>query len=122
MHAIALKTHLPLFLLLATTLHAADSKLIEAVKKSDTAAVKTLIAQKADVKAAEVDGTTPLHWAAESGNAAVVDMLLAAGADAKAANRYTITPMALASENGHAAVIERLIKAGVDVNATFGDG
>ena len=106
----------------ATTIHAADARLIDAVKKSDTAAVKALIAQRADVKGAEVDGTTPLHWASELGNSEITGMLLAAGADAKAANRYSITPMALASEGGHAAVIEQLLKAGVDVNATFGDG
>ncbi len=122
MHATAISKYTSFLMLLTATLQAADMKLIDAVKKSDTAAVRTLIAQKADAKAAEVDGTTPLHWAAETGNVAVVDMLLAAGADAKAANRYSITPMALASENGHAAVIERLIKAGVDVNAVFGDG
>lgn len=109
-------------LVAAAALNAADVKLIDAVKKSDAAAVKALLAQKADVKAAEVDGTTALHWASEKGNLVIADMLLAAGADAKAANRYSVTPMALASEGGHAAVIERLIKAGVDVNATFGDG
>ncbi|MEO5926213.1 MAG: ankyrin repeat domain-containing protein [Bryobacteraceae bacterium] len=114
--------HIPVLMLFAATLQAADVKLIDAAKKSDTAAVKALIAQKADVKVAEVDGTTALHWAAEQGNVAIADMLLAAGADAKASNRYSITPMALAAENGRAAVIERLIKAGVDVNATFGDG
>lgn len=104
------------------TLAAAELKLIDAVKLSNAATVKNLLTQKADVKSAEVDGTTALHWAAEAGNVEIVDMLLAAGADAKAANRYSITPMALASEGGHTAVIERLIKAGVDVNATFGDG
>lgn len=111
-----------ILLAVAATVNAADSKLIDAAKKSDAAGVKALLAQKADVKAAEADGTTALHWAAEKGNAEIADLLLAAGADAKAANRYSITPMALASEGGHAAVIERLIKAGVDVNATFGDG
>ncbi|MEP6960555.1 MAG: ankyrin repeat domain-containing protein, partial [Acidobacteriota bacterium] len=92
------------------------------MKKSDAAAVKTLLVQKADVRAVEADGATPLHWAAETGNAEIAGLLLAAGADAKAANRYSITPMALAAEGGHAAVIDQLIKAGVDVNATFGDG
>ncbi|MEP7355363.1 MAG: ankyrin repeat domain-containing protein [Acidobacteriota bacterium] len=118
----ALKKNFALLILLAATVHAGNIQLVDAVKKSDAAGVKTLLAQKADVKAAEVDGTTALHWAAESGNAAITDMLLAAGADAKAANRYSMTPMALAAEGGHAEVIERLIKAGVDVNATFGDG
>ncbi|MEO8100317.1 MAG: ankyrin repeat domain-containing protein [Acidobacteriota bacterium] len=92
------------------------------MKKSDAAAVKTLLVQKADVRAVEADGATPLHWAAETGNAEIAGLLLAAGADAKAANRYSITPMALAAEGGHAALIDQLIKAGVDVNATFGDG
>ena len=122
MHATAIRKYSTLLLLLTATMHAAETKLIEAVKKSDAAAVKTLIAQKADVKAAAVDGTTALHWAAEQGNVAIADMLIAAGADAKAANRYGVTPMALAAENGKAAVIDRLIKAGVDVNAVFGDG
>jgi uncharacterized protein len=118
----ALKNILPLLILVASAVRAADIKLLDTVKKSDAAVVKTLLAQKADAKAAEVDGTTALHWASETGNVEIADMLLAAGADAKAANRYSITPMALAAEGGHAAVIERLIKAGVDVNATFGDG
>jgi uncharacterized protein len=125
MHAIP-SNHLPKFclLLLSTVaLYAAgDNRLVDAAKNNDAGAVKTLIAQRADVKAADVDGTTALHWAAQNGNADIVDSLLAAGADAKAGNRYGITPMALAAENGQATVIERLIKAGVDVNAEFGEG
>src|SRR5690349_13048007 len=108
MHARAKRTIASFLILFTATLQAADTKLIDAVKRSDAAAVKTLVTQNADVKAAGLDGTTALHWAAEQGNVAIADMLLNAGADAKAANRYSITPMALAAENGHAAVIERL--------------
>ncbi len=118
----ALKNYLPVLLITAATLTAADMRLIDAVKRSDALPVKALIAQKVDVKATEVDGTTALHWAAQTGSVDIADQLLTAGADAKAANRYGVTPMALAAEGGHAAVIERLIRAGVDVNATFGDG
>lgn len=35
----------------------------------------------ADVNARGLDGTTPLHWAAQEGSAAVCEALLAAGAD-----------------------------------------
>ena len=45
---------------------AADLSLVEAVKKGDARAARALLAQKADVNAAEADGTTALHWAVET--------------------------------------------------------
>ena len=61
--------------------------LIDAVKNGNVATVKTLLAQKVDVNAAEADGTTALHWAAHIGNTPVADLLLKAGANVKAATR-----------------------------------
>ena len=52
-------------------------------------AVRTLIQQRADVNAPEVDGTTALHWAARAGDAELVAALLRAGA--KPAPRRTVT-------------------------------
>ena len=43
---------------------AADTRLADAAKKADRAAVRALLAQHADVNAPQVDGTTALHWAA----------------------------------------------------------
>lgn len=126
MHAIASTRHFTKFCLLlvsSVAMYAAsDVRLVDAAKNNDVRTVRALISQKADAKAADVDGTTALHWAAQNGSVEIVDALLAAGANAKAANRYSITPMALAAENGQTAVVERLIKAGVDVNATVGEG
>src|SRR4051812_34842959 len=48
----------------ATLLSAADTRLSEAAMNGDTAAVRALLQQKADVNAAQADGTTALHWAA----------------------------------------------------------
>src|SRR5579863_7456766 len=73
------------------------SPLMEAVKSDDVTAVRTLIARKADVNAAEPDGTTALHWAADLGDVKIVDMLLTAGARLKVANRYGATPFGLAA-------------------------
>ena len=101
---------------------AGDLRLIDAVKKSDTGAAKSLLAARVDVNATEVDGSTALHWAAQRDNVELVEVLLAAGANPKASTRYKITPMYFASMNGNAAIIERLLKAGVDVNATAEDG
>jgi uncharacterized protein len=90
--------------------------LIDAVKKGDVKAVRTVLA-KGDVNVAQPDGTTALHWAAHREDLETVDLLLRAGANAKATNRYGVTPLSLAALKGNAAVIERLIKGGADANA-----
>src|SRR5262245_46595914 len=50
------------FALRIISLSAPSSKLADAVMKGDKAAVRALLAQKADVNAAQVDGATALHW------------------------------------------------------------
>jgi uncharacterized protein len=99
-----------------------DQRLIDATKRQDAAAVRSLLTQRVDVNAAEADGFTALHWAAQRSNGPLVDLLLAAGANVKAATRYNITPLYLASLNGHAAVIERLLTAGADPNGASHEG
>jgi uncharacterized protein len=111
-----------LSILLAAFAGAADAKLAQAVKAGDKATIRTLLEQKVDVNAPEVDGTTALHWAVRSDDTDLVDRLLRAGANVKAANRYGITPLYLASVNGNAAVIERLLNAGADANAVSTEG
>ena len=83
----------------------------------DNAAVRNLLAAKADVNAPQADGTTALHWAARWDDLETASLLIQAGADAKAANHDGATPMFLASQNGSAAMIDQLLKAGADVNA-----
>src|SRR4051812_32123918 len=112
-------------LLLAASPASAGTKLIEAVKRGDAAAVRALIAQKApgnDINASDPDGSTALHWAVQRDDVALIDMLLAAGADVKAATRYKITPLSLACTNGNARVVDRLLKAGADPNAVSEEG
>ena len=115
-----------LFLSLAS-LHAADTRLIDvrlmnSVKSGDAKAVRALLAQHADVNAAEADGFTALHWAAQRDNREIAGLLLAAGADVKAASQYNITPLSLACTNGDAVLIDRFLKAGADPNATSEQG
>ena len=100
----------------AAVSYAATPALIEAAQNKDQAAVKSLLAQKADAKAFTADGTTALHWAAHWNNLEMVDALLAAGADPKAANRYGVTPIAEAAGTNSGAVVERLLKAGVSAD------
>jgi ankyrin repeat protein len=75
------------------------------------------------VNAAQVDGTTALHWAAHWNDMDAVNMLLRAGADPKAANRYGATPLSEAASAGNAAMIEALLGAGADAKTlTTPDG
>jgi ankyrin repeat protein len=109
-------------LALTVALHAADTRLVEAVKAGDNATAMSLLQQKADVNVPEADGTTALAWAVRQDDAALVDQLLSAKADVSAANRFGVTPLFLACQNGSAAMIEKLLKAGADANATVTEG
>jgi ankyrin repeat protein len=57
------------YLLFATIAFAADTrladtKLIDAVKRHDTSAVRIVVEQKGEVNPKGPDGSTALHWAA----------------------------------------------------------
>ena len=111
--------------LLASPAVAAEdgATILALVKAGDAAAARTLLAADSEAaRAAEVDGTTALHWAAHLDDEATVAALLAAGADATAANRYGVTPLSLASVNGNAAVIRRLLDAGADAGQASREG
>ena len=104
-------------LLTVANLAAAGSDLADAVMNKNAATAKSLLSQKADVNAPQVDGATALHWAVKWDDAAMVDQLIKAGAKVNAANRFGATPMYLACVNGSAAIIDKLIAAGADPNA-----
>lgn len=91
-----------------------DTPLIEAVKDGDTAAVRALLDRGGDVNAAEVDGTTVLHWAVHRDLVDAADLLLRAGANVRATNRYGVAPLSLACLNGSEAMVARLLQAGAD--------
>jgi ankyrin repeat protein len=101
---------------------AGDTRVVDAARSGSRDAVQAAIKARADVNAAEADGTTALHWAVRRGDARTVDLLLTAGADAKTANRYGVTPLVLAATAGDAVIADRLLKAGADANAVGADG
>ena len=84
-----------------------EPSLVDAVKEGNIAAVRAMVSDRADVNAAEVDGTTALHYAAHLDSLAAADLLIRAGANVRAANRYGVTPLWLACVNGSAAMVEQ---------------
>jgi ankyrin repeat protein len=99
-----------------------DSRLIEAVKRRDAAAVQSLVRGRADVNAAEGDGATALHWAVDADDLPMVTTLIKAGARVTVASRLGVTPLELAATNGSAAVLEVLLKAGANANDASAEG
>ena len=101
---------------------AGGSPITKAVRSGDVAAVRALLKTTAAANAADADGTTALHWAADRDDLAMAQMLVRAGANVKAANRYGVTPIYSAAINGDAAMIALLLKAGADVNVALPEG
>jgi len=100
------------------SLSAADGTLrvVDAVKQGNQAAVRTLLAQRADVNAAEPDGMTALHWAVRAADVPTAQLLIRAGAKVNAANDLGATPLWAASQNGSASMVKRLLDAGANPN------
>jgi ankyrin repeat protein len=109
-------------LLAAASAAGNDLRLAEAVKQRDHKALESLLAQHADVNAAQPDGATALSWAAYLDDRTSAELLLAAGANAKTADEYGETPLTLAAANGDAPLVEKLLKAGADASAARWNG
>jgi ankyrin repeat protein len=91
--------------------------------RGDVERVRSLLREGADVDAAQGDGMTALHWAAERGDADLADVLLDAGADVAAVTRLgDYAPLHLATKRGHARVVERLLEAGADPETRTSSG
>ena len=108
--------------LAASGLMAADGlrpSVVDAAKSGDKAALRALIAKKADVNTADPDGSTALQWASYRDDLEAADLLLRAGAKVNAANDLGVTPLWPASENGSAKMVRRLLEAGANANAAL---
>jgi uncharacterized protein len=95
-----------------------SSPVADAAMRDDRDTLRTLLKQGADVNAAQGDGMSALHWAAERGDAEMTEMLVYAGANVGAVTRIgQYTPLHLASRSGSEATVKALLNAGADVSA-----
>jgi ankyrin repeat protein len=103
-----------LFLAWQPVVTGAGLDIVMAAKEGRFAKLESLLKQKADVNAAQADGTTALAWAVYNDDVDAVDILIRAGADVNASNDYGISPLHLACTNENAVVIAKLLAAGAD--------
>lgn len=113
-----LHVNIPLALLATLLLWgsaAPGSPVADAAMRDDEARVQALLRDGADVNAAQGDGMTALHWAAENGNDALARTLVVAGARVDVVTRLgDYTPLHIAARKGDAAVARVLLEAGAE--------
>jgi ankyrin repeat protein len=100
----------------------AQSAISAAAKAKDRAAVRRLIAGRANVNQPATDGSTALLWAAYNSDLEMTRSLIAAGAKVDIANRYGIRPLLQASRTGDMAIMEALLAAGADPKLAAPEG
>jgi ankyrin repeat protein len=119
--------HVPLPALLATLLlwgaAPPEAPVADAAMRGDATEVRTLLRSGADVNAAQGDGMTALHWAAELDDAGMAEILLAAGANVRAVTRLgDYTPLHVAARARAGGVARALLVGGADPEARTSTG
>ena len=99
-----------------------DARVADAARSQDAGAVRALLAEGAAVDAAQADGFTALHWAAQWDHAVLAELLIGAGADVDATDRYGVSPLVLACTNASPGMVTRLLKAGADPHTAQATG
>jgi ankyrin repeat protein len=93
-----------------------QAQLVEAVKRGDREAVRTLLRQGLNVDTRAGDGATALLWASYKDDLETARLLIQAGADVNAANDLGATPIWAASRNGSVPMARLLIEASANPN------
>ena len=100
-----------------------EAPVADAAMHGDVLEVEALLRLGEDVNAAQGDGMTALHWAAEHGNADLAETLIAAGAYLDAVTRLgDFTALHVAARGGQGTVVRVLAGAGANVNARTSAG
>ena len=109
-------------LLPAMSAAANDLRLIDAVQRQDSEAVRMLLLDLdtdedgIDINTRRADGVTALAWAAHWDDIDTARLLVEAGADPNTANDLDVAPLMLASTNRSLPMVELLLASGADPN------
>jgi ankyrin repeat protein len=111
-----------MFVLAGAALAAEKPALADAAEQGNKPLIRTLLDAHADVNAAQVDGTTALHWAVYRDDVETAGLLVRSGAKANVVNRFGVAPLFLACTNGNSDLVVLLLNAGADANAYLPGG
>jgi len=100
----------------------ASKVFIDAILSGDMKGVTNLLNAGFNVGIRGEKDSTPLHWAAASGQQAMVELLIDRGADVNAVDENGATPLMLAVLRGHIKMVELLLDRGSDVNEKYSKG
>jgi len=91
-----------------------NEDLLDAAKRGDSAAVKSLLAKGADVNARTRYNQTPLMLAADKGHTEIVKLLVEANADVNVTDTFykSVTALSAAAQRGHAGIVKLLLEKG----------
>ena len=106
-------------LILMVGMTTTEAPVADAAMHGDIEEVRSLLRSGADVNAAQGDGMTALHWAAQTGDRQLAEVLVYAGARLDAGTRIgRYTALHIAAREGRHEVAQVLIEAGADPGAT----
>lgn len=101
---------------------AADQALINAVYQGNLRAMQAALRNGASFNARDVNGYTPLHWAAFRGYVVLAGYMLDRGAPVDVGDQNGYTPLMLAAWNGHDTVVRLLLDRGASRERLSLDG
>ena len=94
----------------------AEAPVADAAMRGDVESVRSLLRNGADVNAAQGDGMTALHWAAENDLTELAEMLIYAGGNPEATTRIgKFAPLHVAAGKGSVGVVGALLTAGANL-------
>lgn len=94
----------------------------EAVAEGNVERVKELLNDGIYIDIQDMDGWTPLMWAAQDGNVEIINILIEAGADPNMIDYYEETALIKAIYSNNIEAINALISQGADPNTTDSSG
>ena len=99
------------------------TQLHHCVRNGLTYSVKRLLSiRNINVNVKDVNGDTPLHYAAANGHVEIARLLLQNGAEVNAKGNDGWTPLHFAAFQGHVDILHLLVENGADLEAQNNDG